>query len=78
MVELHRKVTIGYNPRWAPPDGGPAWNPADGGNASVKELDPLHGTVRSVHDDAPWVNGLQLRLEAGDARVLLIRKRATK
>ena len=66
-----------YGGRWQPPDGGSEWHPPDGGNASVKELDPVHGTVRAVQDDAPWVNGLQLRLEAGDARVLLVRKKST-
>lgn len=65
-----------YGGKWVSPAGGPDWNPADGGKASVKELDPTHGTVRFVHDDAPWINGLQIRLEAGDARVLLVRKRA--
>ena len=37
----------------------------------LREVDPTSGRELALDDDAPWMAGMQLRLRAGDARLML-------
>ena len=47
------------------------WLPSVNGSA-VLELGPVDGKLKPVLDDSPWLPGLQLAVDAGGARLLVV------
>ena len=43
-------------------------------NASVLALDPVQGVLRPFLDDSPWSEGVQIQIDAGGARVLVVER----
>ena len=42
-------------------------------NGTVLELDSVQGVLRPLLDDSPWDTGLQIALDAGGARLFVLK-----